>query len=156
MVPNPFSHAHEKSNNFVLNSICLFHNWKHPTPTPPEHTHTLFSLHWKWHVTRSNPQIKYCFCQGMSTLNYWLFFLSFSVNVVSMLQEFWESKQQQRAAFPSEGVVVYESLPSPGPPYVSYVTLPGGSCFGNFQVRNHKLISESWCRQHRVSLFIKW
>uniref|UniRef100_A0A8C6CUN4 Limb and CNS expressed 1 n=1 Tax=Moschus moschiferus TaxID=68415 RepID=A0A8C6CUN4_MOSMO len=55
------------------------------------------------------------------------------LNVVSMLQEFWESKQQQRAAFPSEGVVVYESLPSPGPPYVSYVTLPGGSCFGNFQ-----------------------
>ncbi|KAM7149283.1 protein limb expression 1 homolog isoform 3-T3 [Molossus nigricans] len=55
------------------------------------------------------------------------------LNVVSMLQEFWESKQQQRATFPSEGVVVYESLPSPGPPFVSYVTLPGGSCFGNFQ-----------------------
>ncbi|KAL4683711.1 hypothetical protein H8959_021405 [Pygathrix nigripes] len=48
-------------------------------------------------------------------------------------KEFWESKQQQRAAFPSEGVVVYESLPAPGPPFVSYVTLPGGSCFGNFQ-----------------------
>ncbi|XP_075863998.1 protein limb expression 1 homolog isoform X2 [Microcebus murinus] len=55
------------------------------------------------------------------------------LNVVSMLQEFWESKQQQKAAFPSEGVVVYESLPAPGPPFVSYVTLPGGSCFGNFQ-----------------------
>ncbi|XP_045703993.1 protein limb expression 1 homolog isoform X1 [Phyllostomus hastatus] len=55
------------------------------------------------------------------------------LNVVSMLQEFWEGKQQQRAAFPSEGLVVYESLPSPGPPFVSYVTLPGGSCFGNFQ-----------------------
>ncbi|ELV10167.1 Protein limb expression 1 like protein [Tupaia chinensis] len=56
-----------------------------------------------------------------------------NMNVVSMLQEFWENKQQQRAAFPSEGVVVYESLPSSGPPFVSYVTLPGGSCFGNFQ-----------------------
>ncbi|XP_068941260.1 protein limb expression 1 homolog isoform X3 [Petaurus breviceps papuanus] len=55
------------------------------------------------------------------------------LNVVSMLQEFWESKQQKRAVFPSEGLVVYESLPSPGPPFVSYVTLPGGSCFGNFQ-----------------------
>ncbi|XP_072453448.1 protein limb expression 1 homolog [Notamacropus eugenii] len=55
------------------------------------------------------------------------------LNVVSMLQEFWESKQQQRAVFSSEGLVVYESLPSPGPPFVSYVTLPGGSCFGNFQ-----------------------
>ncbi|KAM4875406.1 protein limb expression 1 homolog isoform 2-T2 [Thomomys bottae] len=55
------------------------------------------------------------------------------LNVVSMLQEFWESKQQQRASFPSEGLVVYESMPSAGPPFVSYVTLPGGSCFGNFQ-----------------------
>ncbi|XP_051062064.1 protein limb expression 1 homolog isoform X2 [Phodopus roborovskii] len=55
------------------------------------------------------------------------------LNVVSMLQEFWESKQQQRATFSSEGLVVYESMPSSGPPFVSYVTLPGGSCFGNFQ-----------------------
>ncbi|MEJ1275493.1 hypothetical protein NN561_006390 [Cricetulus griseus] len=56
-----------------------------------------------------------------------------NVNVVSMLQEFWENKQQQRATFSSEGLVVYESMPSSGPPFVSYVTLPGGSCFGNFQ-----------------------
>lgn len=55
------------------------------------------------------------------------------LNVVSMLQEFWESKQQQRATCSSEGLVVYESMPSSGPPFVSYVTLPGGSCFGNFQ-----------------------
>lgn len=89
------------------------------------------------------PVNKMLFCQGMSILNNGLCSLSFSVNVVSMLQEFWESKQQQRATFPSEGVVIYESLPSPGPPFVSYVTLPGGSCFGNFQVRsNHKLVSE--------------
>ncbi|NWI18911.1 LIX1 protein, partial [Crypturellus soui] len=55
------------------------------------------------------------------------------VNVVAILQEFWESKQKQKAVFPSEGTVVYESLSSLGPPFVSYVTLPGGSCFGNFQ-----------------------
>ncbi|KAG6940375.1 limb and CNS expressed 1, partial [Chelydra serpentina] len=55
------------------------------------------------------------------------------LNVVAVLQEFWENKQKQRAVFPSEGTVVYESLNSPGPPFVSYVTLPGGSCFGNFQ-----------------------
>ncbi|XP_006019757.1 protein limb expression 1 homolog [Alligator sinensis] len=55
------------------------------------------------------------------------------LNVVVILQEFWESKQKQKAVFPSEGTVVYESLNSPGPPFVSYVTLPGGSCFGNFQ-----------------------
>ncbi|XP_067425078.1 protein limb expression 1 homolog [Emydura macquarii macquarii] len=55
------------------------------------------------------------------------------LNIVAMLQEFWENKQKQKAVFPSEGTVVYESLNSPGPPFVSYVTLPGGSCFGNFQ-----------------------
>ncbi|XP_032654583.1 protein limb expression 1 homolog [Chelonoidis abingdonii] len=55
------------------------------------------------------------------------------LNIVAMLQEFWENKQKQRAVFPSEGTVVYESLNSPGPPFVSFVTLPGGSCFGNFQ-----------------------
>ncbi|XP_003788985.1 protein limb expression 1 homolog [Otolemur garnettii] len=55
------------------------------------------------------------------------------LNVVSMLQEFWEGKQQQKTAFPSDSLVLYESLPAPGPPFVSYVTLPGGSCFGNFQ-----------------------
>ncbi|XP_077203797.1 protein limb expression 1 homolog isoform X2 [Paroedura picta] len=55
------------------------------------------------------------------------------LNVVAMLQEFWESKQKQKGVFSSEGTVVYESLNSPGPPFVSYVTLPGGSCFGNFQ-----------------------
>ncbi|KAJ7335749.1 hypothetical protein JRQ81_013690 [Phrynocephalus forsythii] len=55
------------------------------------------------------------------------------LNVVAMLQEFWENKQKQKGVFSSEGTVVYESLNSPGPPFVSYVTLPGGSCFGNFQ-----------------------
>nr|XP_047907062.1 protein limb expression 1 homolog isoform X1 [Anser cygnoides] len=59
--------------------------------------------------------------------------MSLTVNVVAILQEFWESKQKQKAVFPSEGIIVYESLSSLGPPFVSYVTLPGGSCFGNFQ-----------------------
>jgi len=61
-------------------------------------------------------------------------FMSLTVNVVAILQEFWEGKQKQKAVFPSEGIIVYESLSSLGPPFVSYVTLPGGSCFGNFQV----------------------
>ncbi|XP_015704986.1 protein limb expression 1 homolog isoform X1 [Coturnix japonica] len=55
------------------------------------------------------------------------------LNVVAILQEFWESKQKKKAILPSEGIIVYESLSSLGPPFVSYVTLPGGSCFGNFQ-----------------------
>nr|XP_033769937.1 protein limb expression 1 homolog isoform X1 [Geotrypetes seraphini] len=55
------------------------------------------------------------------------------VNVVAILQEFWENKEKQSVVFPSERRVVYESVPSPDPPFVCYVTLPGGSCFGNFQ-----------------------
>lgn len=76
-----------------------------------------------------------------------------------MLQEFWESKQQQqRTTFSSEGLVVYESMPSSGPPFVSYVTLPGGSCFGNFQVRTAKplLVKDNWARaelpSHKVAV----
>ncbi|KAM9250358.1 LOW QUALITY PROTEIN: protein limb expression 1 homolog [Cariama cristata] len=48
-------------------------------------------------------------------------------------QELWESKQKKKAVLPSEGIVVYESLSSLGPQFVSYITLPGGSSFGNFQ-----------------------
>ncbi|XP_056393534.1 protein limb expression 1 homolog isoform X2 [Hyla sarda] len=55
------------------------------------------------------------------------------VNVVALLQEFWEKKEKRKAVFPSESLVAYESVPSPDPPFVCYVTLPGGSCFGNFQ-----------------------
>ncbi|KAM4708976.1 protein limb expression 1 homolog [Discoglossus pictus] len=55
------------------------------------------------------------------------------LNVVALLQEFWETKEKRRAVFPSESLVAYESVPSPDPPFVCYVTLPGGSCFGNFQ-----------------------
>ncbi|XP_072272236.1 protein limb expression 1 homolog [Pyxicephalus adspersus] len=55
------------------------------------------------------------------------------LNVVALLQEFWENKEKRKAVFPSESLVAYESVPSPDPPFVCYVTLPGGSCFGNFQ-----------------------
>lgn len=71
-----------------------------------------------------------------------------AVNVVSMLHNFWERKQMSQsqsassesdgsvgdAAVHSESLLLYESAPSPGPPYVYYVTLPGGSCFGNYKV----------------------
>uniref|UniRef100_A0A672YSH8 Limb and CNS expressed 1 n=1 Tax=Sphaeramia orbicularis TaxID=375764 RepID=A0A672YSH8_9TELE len=53
-----------------------------------------------------------------------------AVNVVAMLHNFWEQKQMSQ----TETLLLYESSPSPGPPYVCYVTLPGGSCFGNFKV----------------------
>ncbi|XP_008334931.1 protein limb expression 1 homolog [Cynoglossus semilaevis] len=70
------------------------------------------------------------------------------LNVVAMLHNFWEKKQKSRLSAPSsdsegsdrsraanrEGLLLYESAPCPGPPYVCYVTLPGGSCFGNYKV----------------------
>uniref|UniRef100_A0A3Q1HL13 Uncharacterized protein n=1 Tax=Anabas testudineus TaxID=64144 RepID=A0A3Q1HL13_ANATE len=34
----------------------------------------------------------------------------------------------------TESLLSYESAPSLGPPYVCYITLPGGSCFGNYKV----------------------
>ncbi|XP_036454579.1 protein limb expression 1 homolog [Colossoma macropomum] len=55
------------------------------------------------------------------------------LNVVGMLHQFWEQKQVKGAMVETENLVVYESIPSPGPPFICYVTLPGGSCFGNFK-----------------------
>ena len=61
-------------------------------------------------------------------------FVLFPVNVVEALQEFWQMKQSRGAELKNGALVVYESQPSTSPPYVCYVTLPGGSCFGSFQV----------------------
>ncbi|OBS76285.1 hypothetical protein A6R68_17261 [Neotoma lepida] len=55
------------------------------------------------------------------------------MNVVEALQEFWQMKQSRGADLKNGALVVYEMVPSNSPPYVCYVTLPGGSCFGSFQ-----------------------
>uniref|UniRef100_A0A1B6D6N0 LIX1-like protein n=1 Tax=Clastoptera arizonana TaxID=38151 RepID=A0A1B6D6N0_9HEMI len=55
------------------------------------------------------------------------------VNVVEALQEFWQMKQSRGTELRNGALVIYESVPSQSPPYVCYVTLPGGSCFGSFQ-----------------------
>lgn len=55
------------------------------------------------------------------------------VNVVEALQEFWQMKQARGASLKNGALVIYESVPSSSPPYICYVTLPGGSCFGSFQ-----------------------
>lgn len=62
------------------------------------------------------------------------------VNVVEALQEFWQMKQARGADLRNGALVIYESVPSNAQPYVCYVTLPGGSCFGSFQVRFFKII----------------
>ncbi|KAJ8049317.1 LIX1-like protein [Holothuria leucospilota] len=55
------------------------------------------------------------------------------VNVVEALQEFWQMKAARGADLKNGSLVVYESVPSSSPPYVCFVTLPGGSCFATFQ-----------------------
>ncbi|XP_002736441.1 LIX1-like protein [Saccoglossus kowalevskii] len=55
------------------------------------------------------------------------------VNVVEALQEFWNMKAARGADLKNGSIVVYESVQSNSPPYVCFVTLPGGSCFASFQ-----------------------
>ncbi|XP_030920560.1 LIX1-like protein [Geospiza fortis] len=59
--------------------------------------------------------------------------LARAVNVVEALQEFWQMKQSRGAELRNGALVLYEMVPAASPPYVCYVTLPGGSCFGSFQ-----------------------
>ena len=56
-----------------------------------------------------------------------------TVNVVEALQDFWQMKQTKGSDAGNSALIIYESEPASGPPYVCYVTLPGGSCFGSFQ-----------------------
>ena len=57
-----------------------------------------------------------------------------AVNVVESLQDFWQMKQTKGADLKNGAMVIYESVPASTPPYVCYVTLPGGACFGSFKV----------------------
>lgn len=59
--------------------------------------------------------------------------LNGAFNVVEALQEFWQMKLDNGAELQNGALVIYESVPASTPPYVCYVTLPGGSCFGSFQ-----------------------
>ena len=61
-------------------------------------------------------------------------YLLVAVNVVEALQDFWQMKQQRGADLKNGALVIYESVPGSTPPYVCYVTLPGGSCFGSYGV----------------------
>ena len=71
----------------------------------------------------------------------------FAVNVVEELQEFWQMKAARGASLKNGALVIYESVPSSAPPYICYVTLPGGSCFGSYGVRmNSNLLSLSYDR----------
>lgn len=91
--------------------------------------------------------LKSYFSMAMSSFDTHLYYAC-AVNVVAMLHNFWERRQMthsngsssesdgsvEDAAIQTESLLLYESAPLPGPPYVCYVTLPGGSCFGNYKV----------------------
>ena len=64
-----------------------------------------------------------------------ILFTYFSVNVVEELQEFWQMKAARGASLKNGALVIYESVPAATPPYVCFVTLPGGSCFGSYGVK---------------------
>lgn len=89
-------------------------------------------LHWQTQDGQNPgiPERHHCLCLAHRdlTLN------SKDLNVLSVFLEFWESKLQQRAAFPGEAVVVYKSVPSCGPLAVSSMALPGAHWFGSFSV----------------------
>lgn len=73
------------------------------------------------------------FVRDVHGLSLLLSYLSSAVNVVEALQEFWQMKLTRGADLKNGALVIYESVPSNSQPYICYVTLPGGSCFGSFQ-----------------------
>lgn len=78
----------------------------------------------------------------------------FIVNVVEALQEFWQMKQARGADLRNGALVIYESVPANAQPYVCYVTLPGGSCFGSFQVSQRHIAQSTLTVIIRVNLII--
>lgn len=67
------------------------------------------------------------------------------LNVVDLLQEFWTMKLSNSAGVVqtntneliwtlNDANIIYEFLETPEPPFVCFVTLPGGACFATFQV----------------------
>jgi len=70
----------------------------------------------------------------------------FSVNVVEELQEFWQMKAARGTNLKNGALVIYESVPANSSPYICYVTLPGGSCFGSYggKTLNNEHIIPIW------------
>ena len=79
--------------------------------------------------------MKYSLTWSQISIKVWLSINKLiSVNVVEELQEFWQMKAARGASLKNGALVIYESVPASAPPYVCFVTLPGGSCFDNYGV----------------------
>ncbi len=62
-----------------------------------------------------------------------IFWNSFVVDVIEALQEFWMMKNSRSSTSVGKMEILYEHEASREAPYICYVTLPTGSCFGSFQ-----------------------
>lgn len=69
------------------------------------------------------------------------------VDAVESLEEFWQTKLSK---MPSPELIIYELEPGDRAPYVSYVTLPGGSCFGSFEYCRTK--ADAKCSAAKIAL----
>jgi hypothetical protein len=67
------------------------------------------------------------------------------LNVIDLLQEFWTMKLSNSTGVVQANTneliwtlndvnIIYEFIETPEPPFVCFVTLPGGACFATFQV----------------------
>jgi len=56
------------------------------------------------------------------------------VDVAEALQEFWQMKHARGNASPNGSHITYDTLHETDGTFVGFVTLPGGSCFGSFEV----------------------
>ena len=70
------------------------------------------------------------------------------------MQEFWQMKQARGAEMKNGALVIYESVPSTSPPYICYVTLPGGSCFASYGVRQEKYLEKINCKMMNFIQYI--
>lgn len=56
------------------------------------------------------------------------------VAMVEALQEFWQMKAGEKNSNLRQGaLLIYEAVSSTKPPYICFVTLPGGACFGSIK-----------------------
>lgn len=60
------------------------------------------------------------------------------VDMVEALQEFWQMKHARGATLPNGATITHEVALNPSEMYVCYVTLPGGSCFGSYELCDNK------------------
>nr|CAB3263447.1 LIX1-like protein [Phallusia mammillata] len=60
------------------------------------------------------------------------------VDVVEALQEFWQMKDARGAGLLNGSNITYDVALNPAEMYVCYVTLPGGSCFGSYELCDNK------------------